>query len=119
MCGPDGPETQAALAANIQRFTATGRVNFVHLRDVRGDATHFVETFHDEGPTNLASMLRLYHKEGFRGPVRCDHVPTLAGETNANPGYGTLGRLFANGYLLGLMDALGVRTDPAEWLKAR
>lgn len=118
MGGADGEETQRRLAANIDRFTRTGRVHFVHLRDVVGDARCFTETFHDEGPTDLAATLRLYHAAGFRGPVRCDHVPTMAGEPNDNPGYGTLGRLFADGYLLGLMDALDVRTSPEEWLNA-
>jgi D-mannonate dehydratase len=32
----------------------------------------------------------------------------MAGEENDQPGYGTLGRLFADGYVLGLMDALGI-----------
>ncbi|MBX3737978.1 MAG: mannonate dehydratase [Candidatus Didemnitutus sp.] len=116
MGGPDGAETQRRLAANIEHFTRTGRVHFVHLRDVVGDARSFTETFHDEGPTDFPAMLQLYHTAGFRGPVRCDHVPTMAGEPNDQPGYGTLGRLFADGYLLGLMDALDVRTSPEEWL---
>lgn len=116
MAGPDGEATQAQLAGNIDRMTRTGRVHFVHLRDVEGDPAKFTETFHDNGPTDMAAMLRRYHDAGFRGPVRCDHVPTLAGEDNATPGYGTLGRLFANGYLLGLMDALGVRTAADDWL---
>jgi len=102
--------SEAELARAITRFVSTGRVWFVHLRDVRGEAEAFEETFHDNGPTDMAAALQLYHTEGFRGPVRCDHVPTLAGEDNLAPGYGTLGRLFANGYLLGLMDALKVRT---------
>ena len=117
MGGADSDETQRRLTENVQRFAGTGRVHFVHLRDVVGSATCFTETFHDEGPTDMAAMLRLYHDAGFRGPVRCDHVPTLAGETNDIPGYGTLGRLFADGYLLGLMDALHVRTAPDEWLE--
>ena len=116
MAGADAPATQAALGANIDRFTRTGRVHFVHLRDVEGHAGKFTETFHDNGPTDMAAMLRRYHHAGFRGPVRCDHVPTLAGEANHHPGYGTLGRLFANGYLLGLMDALEVRTTPEAWI---
>lgn len=116
MCGPDSPATQTALRSAATRFTRTGRVHFVHLRDVIGDRSCFTETFHDEGPTDLAAMLRLYHTAGFRGPIRCDHVPTMAGEANTTPGYGTLGRLFADGYLLGLMTALDVRTSGADWL---
>ena len=34
--------------------------------------------------------------------MRPDHVPTLAGESNTRPGYETLGRLFAIGYIRGL-----------------
>lgn len=33
-----------------------------------------------------------------------DHVPTMAGEENENPGYETLGRLYAIGYLKGLIE---------------
>ena len=118
MSGPDGPETQVRLAQYIRQFVGTGRVHFVHLRDVRGKASCFEETFHDNGPTDLATMLKIYHDAGFRGPVRCDHVPTLAGEINDSPGYGTLGRLFADGYLLGLMEALRVRTPAEDWISA-
>ena len=44
--------------------------------------------------------------------VRPDHVPTLVGETNSAPGYHVLGRLFALGYLKGLMEAVEKGTSP-------
>jgi D-mannonate dehydratase len=118
MSGPDSPATQSTLGRHIDRVVGTGRVHFVHLRDVEGTPEKFTETFHDNGPTDMGAMLLRYHRAGFRGPVRCDHVPTLAGEDNHTPGYGTLGRLFADGYLLGLMDALDVRTSAEDWLKS-
>ena len=96
------------LSGWIRRFAAQRRLFFLHLRDVRGTAEHFVEVFHDEAPAALMDTLKACHDAGFNGPLRCDHVPTMAGETNAEPGYGTLGRLFAVGYILGLMDALGI-----------
>jgi mannonate dehydratase len=34
---------------------------------------------------------------GFDGPIRPDHVPQLAGEDDAEPGYTIKGRLFAFG----------------------
>jgi mannonate dehydratase len=43
-----------------------------------------------------------YYDIGFAGAMRPDHVPTLAGEPNNRPGYETLGRLFAIGYIRGL-----------------
>jgi len=80
------------------------RINFVHFRDVEGDATHFVETWHDDGPTDMLAAMEAYQDIGFDGPMRPDHVPTMAGEDNSNPGYHTKGRLFAIGYMRGLLE---------------
>jgi mannonate dehydratase len=98
----------ADLPSWISRFARDRRLFFVHLRDVRGTAERFEEVFHDEAAEALIETLVACHRAGFDGPVRCDHVPTLAGEANDQPGYGTLGRLFANGYVMGLMDALEI-----------
>jgi mannonate dehydratase len=84
------------------------RIRFVHFRDVRGHAQSFEETFHDNGPTDMARSLALYHESGLDVPIRVDHVPTMAGEDNAQHGYGTLGRLFAIGYMKGILDALHI-----------
>jgi D-mannonate dehydratase len=98
----------ADLTDCIQRYGRQKRLFFLHLRDVRGTAERFEEVFHDEAATELMETLRDCQAAGFEGPLRCDHVPTLAGEANDQPGYGTLGRLFADGYILGLMDAMGI-----------
>jgi len=96
------------LLAWIRRFAEQKRLFFLHLRDVRGTADRFVEVFHDEAAGELMETLRACQEAGFDGPLRCDHVPTMAGEMDVEPGYGTLGRLFAVGYALGLMDAMGI-----------
>ena len=91
------------------------RIAFVHFRDVEGTAECFHETFHDDGPTDMPGMIRLYREIGFNGPIRVDHVPTMAGEANENPGYAMLGRLFAVGYLKGILDTLETsETTPKE-----
>lgn len=91
------------VAATARRFA--DRIAFVHFRDIDGTATDFTETFHDAGPTDMPAMLRLYHEIGFRGPIRVDHVPSLAGEEDLPHGYAYLGRLFAIGYMKGILDA--------------
>lgn len=78
------------------------RIAFVHFRDVIGTADSFTETFHDEGKTDMAACMRAYSEIGFEGPMRPDHVPTMHGETNDNPSYGALGRIYALGYIRGL-----------------
>ena len=93
------------LPAVIREFGGRDRVAFVHFRDVRGVAGEFVETFHDDGQTDLLACIKEYDTVGFTGSVRPDHVPTMAGESNEMPGYGTLGRLFALGYIKGLQRA--------------
>ncbi|MFE7392211.1 mannonate dehydratase [Streptomyces sp. NPDC057582] len=93
------------LPATIREFLP--HIAFVHLRDVQGTPEDFTETFHDIGPTDLAACMRIYQEGGFDGPMRPDHVPTMHGESNERPGYATLGRLFALGYIRGLQHGVG------------
>ena len=79
------------------------RIGFVHFRDVAGNRNHFVETFHDNGPHDMAELIRVYRDIGFDGVVRTDHAPSMEGE-GAATGYQILGHLFALGYLKGLID---------------
>ncbi|MBS0206787.1 MAG: mannonate dehydratase [Planctomycetes bacterium] len=93
------------IPASIRRL---GRhIQYVHFRDVRGTRENFVETFHDNGPTDMAAAMQAYRDVGFTGPMRPDHVPQLYGEDDGEPGYTMLGRLFAYGYMRGLMHAVG------------
>ncbi|MFB6153661.1 MAG: mannonate dehydratase [Halodesulfurarchaeum sp.] len=101
----------AAMDADIE--TAIERlgekIHFVHFRDVEGTPESFAETWHDEGPTDMLSALQTYADEGFDGPLRPDHVPRMAGEDDrdeAQPGYTDMGRLFAIGYMKGLLEAV-------------
>jgi mannonate dehydratase len=94
-----------ALAA---QWCQEKKIFFVHYRDVQGTKEHFHETFHDNGPTNMARMLQVLGDNGFEGPIRPDHAPTLEGEPNRNPGYAMGGKVLAIGYMKGIMDSLGI-----------
>ncbi len=94
------------VAALAREFAS--RIFFVHLRDIRGTRDAFVETFHDNGPTDMGAMLKIYRDIGFNGPVRPDHTPEITGENSEIKGYGIQGRLFAVGYLKGLAEGLGM-----------
>ncbi len=83
-------------------------IKYIHFRDVRGTRESFVETFHDNGDTNMVAAMRAYREIGFSGPIRPDHVPQLYGEDDGEPGYTMLGRLFAYGYIRGLMQATDI-----------
>lgn len=92
------------IIAGIRRLAP--HIRFVHFRDVVGRVPNFRESFHDNGQTDMAAAMRAYLEAGLDIPVRPDHVPTLDGEDNSTPGYHMLGRLFAVGYMRGLLDAL-------------
>lgn len=87
------------------------KIFFVHFRDVEGTREHFRETFHDNGPTDMVRMLKVYGECGFDGPMRPDHAPTLEGESNDHPGYAMVGKVFAIGYMKGAMKTSGIPYD--------
>ncbi len=82
------------------------KIFFVHFRNVTGNKFKFNETFHDNGNIDMADIMRLYKKCGVNVPVRVDHVPLMAGEQQETAGYTALGRLFAIGYLKGILDSI-------------
>ncbi|HLN54657.1 MAG TPA: mannonate dehydratase [Bacteroidales bacterium] len=90
----------------VREFGKKGIIHFVHFRNVRGSKMNFVETFHDEGQIDMYEAMKAYIETGFKGPLRPDHVPTMAGDSNENPGYSALGSLYAAGYIRGLIEAV-------------
>jgi mannonate dehydratase len=94
------------LPAVIRQFGRQGKIFFVHFRDVLGTPEKFVETFHDNGKTDMLECMRAYREIGYEGVCRPDHVPTMEGDNNDNPAYSSVGRLFAIGYLKGLREAV-------------
>ncbi|MFT3933012.1 MAG: mannonate dehydratase [Chitinophagaceae bacterium] len=87
------------------------KIHFVHFRNVRDlsgkkPSIKFEETFHDEGQIDMYAAMKAYYDIGFKGPIRPDHVPTMAGDSNEHAGYSNIGSLFAFGYMRGLMQAI-------------
>lgn len=99
------------IPATVKRFA--DRIAFVHFRDVAGEAGNFYETFHDEGKTDMAAAMNAYLDAGLDVVIRPDHVPIVAGvdPAEAEEGYTMRGRLFAVGYMRGLMHSRGKVSD--------
>ena len=81
------------------------KIYLVHFRNTKGTPLQFRETFHDNGDLDMAALMKTYVRCGVNVPIRVDHVPTMAGEQSTLAGYDALGRLFAIGYLKGILDA--------------
>lgn len=87
----------------IPRFSE--KIFFVHFRNAVGNKYKFNETFHDNGMIDMPNSIRLYQKCGIDVPIRVDHVPLMAGEQEGVSGYTALGRLYAIGYLEGILES--------------
>jgi mannonate dehydratase len=94
------------VTEEIKRFGKQNKMFFAHFRNLRGTAENFCEMFHDDGDTDMFAAMQAYYDAGFEGPMRPDHTPTLEGDDNSRPGYTLLGRLYAVGYMKGLMEAI-------------
>jgi mannonate dehydratase len=81
------------------------KIMMIHFRNTTGNLDHFRETFHDNGELPMAKLIGLYKSCGVNVPIRVDHVPTMVGESQEIAGYDALGRLFAIGYLKGILES--------------
>ena len=93
------------LEKTIEEFA--DKIYLIHFRNTTGEPNHFRETYHDNGDIDMAKIMKCYIKNGVNVPIRVDHVPTMAGEQSTLAGYDALGRLFAIGYLKGILDGVG------------
>ena len=95
------------IPASIKRLGK--KIKFVHARNVickNKDGTEFYETWQDTGDIDMYDAMKAYFDAGLQCTIRPDHVPTMETEDNKLPGYHLLGRLFALGYLKGLMESV-------------
>lgn len=111
MCQGNFSLMGADIPSLVRRWGNDGKIHFVHFRNVQDlsgvlPSTKFTETFHDEGQIDMYESMKAYYDIGFKGSIRPDHVPTMAGEENIRPGYMSLGTLFALGYMRGLAESV-------------
>ncbi|MEO6317070.1 MAG: mannonate dehydratase [Chitinophagaceae bacterium] len=101
----------ADIPSLVRRWGKAGKINYVHFRNVQDlsgqkPSIKFTETFHDEGQIDMYAAMKAYYDIGYKGAIRPDHVPTMAGDSNERPGYSTIGTLFALGYMRGLLESI-------------
>ncbi len=111
MCQGNFSLMGADIPTIVRDFGKRGHIHFVHFRNVRDlsgkvPSIKFEETFHDEGQIDMYAAMKAYYDIGFKGAIRPDHVPTMAGDSNEHPGYSNIGSLYAFGYMRGLMQAI-------------
>lgn len=61
----------------VDRYSRTGRIAYIHFRNVRGKVPRYHETFVDEGDTDMIRALRILHRNGYDGVLIPDHTPLI------------------------------------------
>ena len=94
---PEGDVYEAA-----ERYSAQGRLAYVHFRNVTGKIPHYHETFIDDGDVDMLRLLRILSRNGYDGVLIPDHTPLL--ECGA-PWHA--GMAYAVGYMRAALTAIG------------
>ncbi len=83
-------------------FAKMGKLWKIHFRNVSAPIPHFVETFVDNGYTDMLKLMKTLHEVDFRGAVIADHVPTMVGGPRT-------GWAYSIGYMKALLRAVRAR----------
>ena len=93
----------------IDKYSAQGRIHFMHVRNVKIlDDGSFEESAHFSacGSLDIVKIMEILHKNKFEGYLRPDHGRMIWGETG-RPGYGLYDRALGASYITGIWEALG------------
>ncbi|MBA3947964.1 MAG: mannonate dehydratase [Herpetosiphonaceae bacterium] len=61
----------------VDHYSRTGRIAYIHFRNVQGKVPTYHETFVDEGDTDMLRVLRILHTNGYNGVLIPDHTPLI------------------------------------------
>ena len=68
-------------------FAKMNKLWKIHFRNVSAPIPYFVETFVDNGYTDMYKLMKTLHQVQFRGVVIADHVPGMVGGTRTGWAY--------------------------------
>lgn len=97
-----GKYTGRDVIGAIQGFAKMGKLWKIHFRNVTAPIPYFVETFVDDGYTDMKKAMKALIDVDFRGILIADHVPNMVGDRHT-------GWAYSIGYIRGLHDTIKAR----------
>lgn len=91
-------EMPGDIYETTRRYLRSGRVAYVHFRNVKGKVPRYEEAFVDDGDTDMGRIARILHEENYAGILVPDHVPEIT-----CPAPWHVGMAHALGYMNGLI----------------
>jgi mannonate dehydratase len=83
-------------------FAKMGKLWKIHFRNVSAPIPYFVETFVDNGYTDMLKLMKTLYEVDFRGAVIADHVPGMVGGSR-------VGWAYSIGYIKALLRAVSAK----------
>lgn len=96
------------IVAMVNKYSAMGRIHFMHIRNVKLlEDGSFEESAHYSpcGSLDIVEIVKALHMNHYDGYVRPDHGRMIWGETG-RPGYGLYDRALGAMYLTGIWETL-------------
>jgi mannonate dehydratase len=62
----------------VDYLSQTGRIGYIHFRNVRGKVPNYEEVFVDEGDTDMIQILDILYRNGYDGVLIPDHTPLMS-----------------------------------------
>lgn len=90
------------IVAAIHYFGSRDKIHHVHFRNPRGTFPEYVETFIDEGDTDMVLAMKAYRDVRYRFTLCSDHVPKMTDDL----AFGLIGRAFNHGYIKALIHSV-------------
>jgi mannonate dehydratase len=82
----------------VDHYAATGKIHYIHFRNVVGQVPHYDEVFVDEGDIDMVEVLRVLKRNDYQGVLIPDHTPQMACSAPWHAG-----KAFALGYMKAAM----------------
>ena len=82
-----GKQTGMNVYDAVRAFSQMGKLWKIHFRNVTSPIPDFVETYIDNGYTNMWKLMKTLVDVDFRGNLIADHVPPMAGARQASWSY--------------------------------
>ncbi|HEY3756837.1 MAG TPA: mannonate dehydratase [Opitutaceae bacterium] len=60
------------------RYSAQGRLGYVHFRNIHGKAPFYKETFIDDGDVDMTRILAILKRNRYEGVLIPDHTPSMS-----------------------------------------
>lgn len=96
------------IVTMVDKYSAMGRIHFMHIRNVKLlEDGSFEESAHYSpcGSLDIVEIVKALYKNNFDGYIRPDHGRMIWGETG-RPGYGLYDRALGAMYLTGIWETL-------------